>query len=142
MCVVKQVRTAKQAGVDAYHLLLHSVYVGLGFVLGCAALGYVTIRTSADCFICRRHLVQTAAIAGGVLTLLLVMARDASAFSLYAWAYGMAAGAYYLGLKLYALELVSQQLMERAWSFLSAVQCFPFLFGAPVACTWLLLFVS
>lgn len=100
---------------------------------GCGVLGYLTVRTSADCFICRRHLVQTAALAGGGLTLLVVLARDASAFSLYACAYGAAAGAYYLGLKLYTLELVHHQLMERAWSFLSAVQCFPFLFGAPVA---------
>nr|KAG5705077.1 hypothetical protein BaRGS_018807 [Batillaria attramentaria] len=127
------VPTAYEAGVAGEQLLLLSVYLGMGFVAGCGALGYLTVRTSADCFICRRHLVQSAAVAGGGLTLLLVLARDASAFSLYAWAYGAAAGAYYLGLKLYTLELVHHQLMERAWSFMSAVQCFPFLFGAPVA---------
>ncbi|XP_076445013.1 monocarboxylate transporter 2-like [Babylonia areolata] len=125
--------TAKDPKVSDEQLLLLSVYLGVGFVAGCIALGYLTVRTSADCFICRRHLVQTAAVAGGALTLLLVLARDASAYSLYAWAYGAVAGAYYLGLKLYTLELVHQQLMERAWSFMSAVQCFPFLFGAPVA---------
>ena len=129
----RQVCTAKDAGVEGDQLLLLSIYLGAGFVAGCVALGYLTVRTSAECFICRRHLVQTAAVAGGGLTLLLVLARDASAYSLYAWAYGAMAGAYYLGLKLYTLELVHQQLMERAWSFMSAVQCFPFLFGAPVA---------
>ncbi|KAL8584351.1 hypothetical protein ACOMHN_031971 [Nucella lapillus] len=125
--------TAKDAQVSDDQLLLLSIFLGMGFVAGCIALGYLTVRTSAECFICRRHLVQTAAVAGGALTLLLVLARDASAYSLYAWAYGAVAGAYYLGLKLYTLELVHQQLMERAWSFMSAVQCFPFLFGAPVA---------
>ncbi|KAK6168903.1 hypothetical protein SNE40_020063 [Patella caerulea] len=127
-------RTASEnKNIDGDHLLLLNVYLGVGFVIGCCALGYIIIKNSNDCSISRRHLCQTSAILCGVFTLLFIMAQDHNAHSLYAWAYGICCGSYYLTLKMYAYELVRHKLMERAWSFVCAVQCFPFLFGAPVA---------
>ncbi|XP_046363830.1 monocarboxylate transporter 13-like [Haliotis cracherodii] len=125
--------TASEHGVPDKQLLLLNVYLGIGYAVGCCALGYILIRNSIECSISRRHLCQTAAIFCGVFSLLLIMAEDHNAHALFAWAYGICCGAYYYSFKMYAYELVKAKLMERAWSFLSAVQCFPFLFGAPVA---------
>ncbi|RUS75690.1 hypothetical protein EGW08_016556 [Elysia chlorotica] len=113
---------------------LLSVYLGLGFVLGCLGQGYIIIRNSNDCHISRRHLCQASAILCGLLTLLHILANDESSHSLYAWAYGFSCGSYYYSLKTYVFELVKAKLMERSWSYLCAVKALFVLFGAPTAC--------
>ncbi|CAL1534627.1 unnamed protein product, partial [Lymnaea stagnalis] len=127
------VRTAQEHNQDPERLFLLSVYLGMGFVVGCIGLGYITIRNSNECYISRRHLCQTSAILCGLFTLLLLMATDESSHALYAWAYGICCGSYYYSLKTYVYELVKTKLMERAWSFLCAANSFPMLFGAPAA---------
>lgn len=115
-------------------LYLLSVYLGLGFVLGCLGQGYIIIRNSNDCHISRRHLCQASAILCGLLTLVHILANDESSHALYAWAYGFSCGSYYYSLKMYVFELVKAKLMERSWSYICAVNGLFVLFGAPTAC--------
>ncbi|KAK6986506.1 monocarboxylate transporter 2 [Biomphalaria glabrata] len=125
--------SAQSAPNQTEHYFLLSVYMGIGFVIGCVGLSYITIRNSTECYIARRHLCQTSALLCGLFTLLLILATNESSHILYAWAYGICCGSYYYSLKTYVYELVKIKLMERAWSFLSAANSFPMLFGAPVA---------
>ncbi|KAH9525007.1 hypothetical protein Btru_000086 [Bulinus truncatus] len=125
--------SAQSTQSQSENFFLLSVYLGIGFVIGCVGLSYITIKNSAECYISRRHLCQTSALLCGLFTLLLILATSESSHILYAWAYGICCGSYYYSLKTYVYELVKTKLMERAWSFLSAANSFPMLFGAPAA---------
>ena len=48
-----QVSTAQETNKDNDRLYLLNVYLGLGYVLGCLGLGYITIKNSQDCHISR-----------------------------------------------------------------------------------------
>ncbi|KAJ8315795.1 hypothetical protein KUTeg_007945, partial [Tegillarca granosa] len=127
------VKTAKEQGVDEEMQLKINVYLGLGFLAGCLILGYIIIRDSKECSISRRHLCQTCSVACGILTLLLLMAKDQNAFALYAWGFGIFCGGYCYTVKVYTYELVKIKIMERAWGFVCAAQFLPILLGAPIA---------
>ncbi|GFO28295.1 monocarboxylate transporter 8 [Plakobranchus ocellatus] len=128
------VSTAKPHQKETSRLFLLSVYLGLGFLLGCLSQGYIIVRNSNECRISRRHLCQGSAILCGLLTLLHILANDESSHALYAWAYGFFCGSYYYSLKTYVFELVKAKLMERSWSYLCVFNSLPVLCGAPVAC--------
>ncbi|OWF47127.1 monocarboxylate transporter 2-like [Mizuhopecten yessoensis] len=118
---------------DKDMLLLYNVYLGLGFLLGCLIHGYIVIRESKECVISTHHLCQSSCIACGLLTLLLIMAKDFNAFALYAWAFGIFCGGYHYTLKMYTYELVKLKIMERAWGFVAVGQCIPVLIGSPIS---------
>ncbi|XP_062608852.1 monocarboxylate transporter 12-like isoform X1 [Saccostrea cucullata] len=120
----------KMADVD---LLLIIVYLGLGFVLGVVAQGYIIIKDSKSCSICRRCLCQANCLACGVLTLLLLLEKDYNSFALYAWGFGIFCGGYFYTLKMYTYEIVKFKIMERAWGFVCAAQFLPILIGSPIS---------
>lgn len=115
-------------------LLLLVVYLGLGFIIGVLAQGYIIIKDSKSCSICRRCLCQANCLACGALTLLLLLEKDYDSLALYAWGFGIFCGGYYYTLKMYTYELVKFKIMERAWGFVSAAQCLPILIGSPISC--------
>lgn len=126
-------QTAKHRDIDKDSLVLLNVFLGLGYVLGCFIFGYVVIRNSSECSISRRHLAQSCALASGASTLLMIMARDFHAFSLYAWLYGISTGGYNYTLKMYTYGVVKDRVMERGWGFVNAAQFLTYLLGPPLA---------
>lgn len=115
-------------------LLLVVVYLGLGFTIGVLAQGYIIIKDSKSCSICRRCLCQANCLACGALTLILLLEKDYDSLALYAWGFGIFCGGYYYTLKMYTYELVKFKIMERAWGFVCAAQCLPILIGSPISC--------
>lgn len=114
-------------------LLLLVVYLGLGFTIGVLAQGYIIIKDSKSCSICRRCLCQANCLACGALTILLLLEKDYDSLALYAWGFGIFCGGYYYTLKMYTYELVKFKIMERAWGFVCAAQCLPILIGSPIS---------
>ncbi|CAG2205407.1 unnamed protein product [Mytilus edulis] len=127
------IKTGKDLKLEKDRLLLLNIYLGLGFLIGVYAQGYIIIRDSKQCSICRRHLCQSCCIACGVLTFLLLLAKDFNSLALYAWGFGIFCGGYFYTLKMYAYELVKYKLMERAWGFICAAHFIPVLIGSPIS---------
>ncbi|XP_056014420.1 monocarboxylate transporter 12-like isoform X2 [Ostrea edulis] len=128
--LVKIGNDRKMSEVD---LLLIILYLGLGFSLGVLAQGYIIIKDSKGCSICRRCLCQANCLACGVLTLLLLLEKDYESFALYAWGFGIFCGGYFYTLKMYTYELVKFKIMERAWGYVCAAQFLPILIGSPIS---------
>lgn len=130
---VAVIKTGKDLNLGGDMLLLLNIYLGIGFLIGVYAQGYIIIRDSKECSICRRHLCQSCCIACGILTFLLLLAKDFNSLALYAWGFGIFCGGYFYTLKMYAYELVKYKLMERAWGFICAAHFIPVLIGSPIS---------
>jgi len=57
-----------QDGLEASALVLLQTFLGLAAALGCAALGVVIVRPSAQCLVSRQYLCQAALIGVGQYT--------------------------------------------------------------------------
>lgn len=134
LSLLLQVKIGNDRKMSEVDLILIILYLGLGFSLGVLAQGYIIIKDSKGCSICRRCLCQANCLACGVLTLLLLLEKDYESFALYAWGFGIFCGGYFYTLKMYTYELVKFKIMERAWGYVCAAQFLPILIGSPISC--------
>ncbi len=125
---------AIRSGVSAVSVSLLMVFQGVAFACGSLIFGLVVIRSSLRCMIARQYLCQLAALGCGLSTLLLTLATNFDAYSLYIWTYGLCFGGYSYALKVYAYELVTMKLSERSWGYIALSQSIPVAVGPAISC--------
>ena len=110
------------------------VFQGVAFASGSLIFGLIVIRSSLRCMIARQYLCQLAGLGCGLSTMLVTLATNFDAYSLYVWTYGLCYGGFSYALKVYTYELVSVKLSERSWGYVVLAQSIPTAIGPVIAC--------
>ncbi|KAF4529276.1 hypothetical protein B566_EDAN017755 [Ephemera danica] len=105
----------------------------LAWALGCAALGLLVVRNSADCRIARQYLCQACAFVSGLAILALTAVQGYRGYLLFVWVYGTFCGGYHYSLKMFTYERVRARNFARTWGFVQCSQALPIALGVPLS---------
>ncbi|KAK6631718.1 hypothetical protein RUM43_013782 [Polyplax serrata] len=126
-------RQAEQEGLGERAVILQA-YLGLAWVLGCAAFGLVVVHNSVECRIARQYLCQAAVFMCGLCILALTAVHgNYHGYVLFVWIYGIFCGGYHYSLKMYTYEKVRARNFARTWGFVQCSQAIPIALGVPIS---------
>ncbi|XP_024887447.1 monocarboxylate transporter 4-like [Temnothorax curvispinosus] len=121
-----------QDGLEASALVLLQTFLGLAAALGCAALGVVIVRPSAQCLVSRQYLCQAALIGVAVAQVALGSVQGYHGLVLASALYGASLGGTLYSLKMLALERLRARHFARSWALVQAAEALPILLGVPL----------
>ncbi|GIY61650.1 monocarboxylate transporter 12 [Caerostris darwini] len=121
-----------EEGLTPSALLRLQLYLGLGSLLGCAALGLVVVKNSVQCLIARQYLAQASLLVMAGILAAFVSLQGYSGYVLFAWVYGFFHGGYLYALKTFIFEKVRARNFARAWGFIQGSQAVPLVIGVPL----------
>ncbi|TGZ49621.1 Uncharacterized protein DBV15_02028, partial [Temnothorax longispinosus] len=124
-----------QDGLEASALVLLQTFLGLAAALGCAALGVVIVRPSAQCLVSRQYLCQAALIGVAVAQVALGSVQGYHGLVLASALYGASLGGTLYSLKMLALERLRARHFARSWALVQAAEALPILLGVPLTGT-------
>ncbi|KAL0125502.1 hypothetical protein PUN28_004541 [Cardiocondyla obscurior] len=121
-----------QDGLEISALVLLQTFLGLAAALGCAALGVVIVRPTAQCLVSRQYLCQAALIGVAVAEVALGSVQGYHGLVLASALYGASLGGTLYSLKMLALERLRARHFARSWALVQAAEALPILLGVPL----------
>ncbi|XP_076315733.1 monocarboxylate transporter 12-like [Tachypleus tridentatus] len=122
----------EKEGLDYQSLLLLQVFLGLAFIFGSGAFGFIIVKNSVQCMIARQYLCQASSFMISASLLAFTALEEYQGYVLFVWIYGLFYGGYNYTLKMFTFEKVRARNFARAWGFVQWVQAVPFAIGIPV----------
>lgn len=124
---------AEEEGLGDVSVLLLQTYLGLGWVIGCCAFGFVVLQKNTECRVGRQYLCQASMFLCGVSTLAFTAVEAGyHGYVLFAWLYGIFCGGFHYSLKMYTYEKVRARNFARTWGFVQCSQAIPTAIGVPI----------
>ncbi|XP_050696604.1 monocarboxylate transporter 10-like isoform X2 [Eriocheir sinensis] len=123
---------AEEQGLGDSSVLLLQTYLGLGWVIGVCAFGFVVLQKSTECRVGRQYLCQASMFLCGVCTLAFTAVEGYHGYVLFAWLYGIFCGGFHYSLKMYTYEKVRARNFARTWGFVQCSQAIPTAIGVPI----------
>ncbi|XP_069174830.1 monocarboxylate transporter 12 isoform X2 [Procambarus clarkii] len=123
---------AQEEGLGDVSVLLLQTYLGLGWVIGCCAFGFVVLQKNTECRVGRQYLCQASMFLCGVSTLAFTAVEGYHGYVLFAWLYGIFCGGFHYSLKMYTYEKVRARNFARTWGFVQCSQAIPTAIGVPI----------
>ncbi|XP_063846304.1 monocarboxylate transporter 10-like isoform X2 [Scylla paramamosain] len=123
---------AEEQGLGDSSVLLLQTYLGLGWVIGVCAFGFVVLQKSTECRVGRQYLCQASMFLCGVSTLAFTAVEGYHGYVLFAWLYGIFCGGFQYSLKMYTYEKVRARNFARTWGFVQCSQAIPTAIGVPI----------
>ncbi|XP_045125232.1 monocarboxylate transporter 10-like isoform X3 [Portunus trituberculatus] len=123
---------AEEQGLGDSSVLLLQTYLGLGWVIGVCAFGFVVLQKSTECRVGRQYLCQASMFLCGVCTLAFTAVEGYHGYVLFAWLYGIFCGGFQYSLKMYTYEKVRARNFARTWGFVQCSQAIPTAIGVPI----------
>ncbi|XP_022247167.1 monocarboxylate transporter 10-like, partial [Limulus polyphemus] len=122
----------EKEGLDYQSLLLLQVFLGIAFIFGSGAFGFIIVKNSVQCMIARQYLCQASSFMISASLLAFTALEEYQGYVLFVWIYGLFYGGYNYSLKMFTFEKVRARNFARAWGFVQWVQAVPFAIGIPV----------
>ncbi|XP_042206022.1 monocarboxylate transporter 12-like isoform X1 [Homarus americanus] len=123
---------AEEEGLGEVSVLLLQTYLGLGWVIGCCAFGFVVLQKNTECRVGRQYLCQASMFLCGISTLAFTAVEGYHGYVLFAWLYGIFCGGFHYSLKMYTYEKVRARNFARTWGFVQCSQAIPTAIGVPI----------
>ncbi|XP_042206024.1 monocarboxylate transporter 12-like isoform X2 [Homarus americanus] len=124
---------AEEEGLGEVSVLLLQTYLGLGWVIGCCAFGFVVLQKNTECRVGRQYLCQASMFLCGISTLAFTAVEAGyHGYVLFAWLYGIFCGGFHYSLKMYTYEKVRARNFARTWGFVQCSQAIPTAIGVPI----------
>ncbi|XP_037803161.1 monocarboxylate transporter 12-like isoform X1 [Penaeus monodon] len=123
---------AEEEGLGDTSVVLLQTYLGLGWVIGCCAFGFVVLQKNTECRVGRQYLCQASMFLCGVSTLAFTAVEGYHGYVLFAWLYGIFCGGFHYSLKMYTYEKVRARNFARTWGFVQCSQAIPTAIGVPI----------
>ncbi|XP_076371805.1 monocarboxylate transporter 10-like isoform X2 [Tachypleus tridentatus] len=130
--VILLVYQGEKEGLDYQSLLRLQICLGLAFIFGCGAVGFIVVKNSVQCMIARQYLCQASSFMISASLLAFTALEEYQGYVLFVWIYGLFYGGYNYSLKMYTYEKVRARNFARAWGFVQWSQAIPFAIGVPV----------
>ncbi|XP_064089838.1 uncharacterized protein LOC135203791 [Macrobrachium nipponense] len=123
---------AEEEGLEDSSVLLLQTYLGVGWVIGCCAFGFVVVQKNTECRVGRQYLCQASMFLCGVATLAFTAVEGYHGYVMFAWLYGIFCGGFHYSLKMYTYEKVRARNFARTWGFVQCSQAIPTAIGVPI----------
>nr|XP_053641861.1 monocarboxylate transporter 12-like [Cherax quadricarinatus] len=131
--IIYMAHQAQKEGLGEVSVLLLQTYLGLGWVIGCCAFGFVVLQKNTECRVGRQYLCQASMFLCGVCTLAFTAVEAGyHGYVLFAWLYGIFCGGFHYSLKMYTYEKVRARNFARTWGFVQCSQAIPTAIGVPI----------
>lgn len=114
-------------------LMAIQAFMGLGMILGTAAIGAIIVKNSVECMIARQYLCQASCFMLSASLLAFTALDDFSGYVLFVLIYGFFYGGYQYSLKMFIYEKVRARNFNRAWGYVQFSQSIPTLVGIPIS---------